>query len=804
MNVKLRPVWLLCLLMLGMAFNLSSQNADRESIKVNKIILKHTGPPAASEALIRGNIKVKEGDNFSRPAVDDDIRNLYATGYFINVQVGENRGPNGTDLTYTLQGKPLLTDIKFSGNKKFNNAKLLKAIKSKTGQPLDEQKLFLDSLELVKKYQKVGYQKTTVEPKARIDESTGRASATFEIKETGKIKIKDIVFDGASAFTQKKLRKQLKTKKRWMFSWLTGSGVLKEDEFEDDKQKLIEFYQNEGYIDFEIKDVKFDYETANKLVIHIVISEGTVYKVGQVTLKGNHLFTTDEIMKGFTDEGKKVKVAMTVGKKFTPVGLNKDIEAIKDFYGSKGYLDIQMNGNNKVNAIKNANVQTGTMDLIYEIEEGEKVFVEKIEIKGNNKTKDKVLRRELAVSPGEVYDTVRVKISKERLEGLQYFEKVETQAEETDVKNRKNLVIGVEEKNTGNFTIGAGISSVDSVVGFAEVSQGNFDLFHPPTFTGAGQKFRLRTSIGTVQQDYQLTFIEPWFLGQKLALGVDLFHRDLGFLSDIYDERHTGATLSLTKALLGNENIIGKLSYTIENVGIKLTDGAYAPVVNKGIPAYFPGTVSPEIYSEVGSRWVSKIGTSLAYDTRNNTTLPNRGQRSEFLTEFAGLGGDSKFYKLEAKSSFYFPGFGEGHVFEIGGRSGVVDVWGDATRVPLFDRWYLGGLYSLRGYKYRHVGPKDYIGEPIGGGTYWFGTAEYSLPIIERLRFAMFYDVGNVYSGAYDYSHLNKYNDNWGIGLRINLPIGPLRLDYGIPITHDESSDGGGKFNFGVGYQRDF
>jgi outer membrane protein insertion porin family len=133
-----------------------------------------------------------------------------------------------------------------------------------------------------------------------------------------------------------------------------------------------------------------------------------------------------------------------------------------------------------------------------------------------------------------------------------------------------------------------------------------------------------------------------------------------------------------------------------------------------------------------------------------------------------------------------------------------VDVWGDATRVPLFDRWYLGGLYSLRGYKYRHVGPKDYIGEPIGGGTYWFGTAEYSLPIIERLRFAMFYDVGNVYSGAYDYSHLNKYNDNWGIGLRINLPIGPLRLDYGIPITHDESSDGGGKFNFGVGYQRDF
>ncbi|MBC8001214.1 MAG: outer membrane protein assembly factor BamA, partial [Opitutaceae bacterium] len=735
-------------------------------------------------------IRVKEGEPYMPISVDDDVRNLYSTGYFKNIRVDEKVVEGGIDLIYVLQGKLLLTDVKVIGNKELSSTKLRKKITSKVGEPLDEQKLFMDAQAMQKQYQTSGYQNTKVEAKVTPDENTGRGVATFEITESPKVKIEIINFEGAHVFTEKKLRKQIKTKRRWWMSWLTGSGVLKDDQFEDDKTALEEFYQSLGYIDFEIKDVKFDYLTPTKLTIKFIISEGRQYKVGAVTIKGNKLFTSEQIEKGMVIDGKSTALKMIVGATFTPGGLNLDVDGIKDYYGTKGYIDA------RVRAIKNPNVTTGTMDLIFEILENEKAYIEKIEIQGNTKTRDKVIRRELAVSPGEIYDSVRVKLSKQRLEGLQFFEKVDTQAEETDVQNRKNLVIGVEEKNTGNFTIGAGISSVDSIVGFAEVSQGNFDLFKPPTFTGGGQKMRLRVSIGTERQDYQVTFIEPWFLDRKLSLQTDLFHRDLNFQSDVYDETQTGATVSLMKAL-GSDFLIGRVGYTIEQIGINLTT---------------TNGVSQEIAQEQGDRLVSKVFGSLAYDTRSGGYLPNHGQRTELIVEVAGgpFGGETDFYKLELKTAWYFPGFFPGHVLELNARGGVVEQYGDDTFVPLFDRWYLGGLYSLRGFKYREVGPRDQFGNPVGGRTYVFGSAEYSVPIIERLRFAVFYDVGNVYYDAYSFKTYAKwgqtvpYSDNFGFGLRINLPIGPLRLDYGIPIHHDEGVSSNGRVQFGVGYTRDF
>ncbi len=217
------------------------------------------------------------------------------------------------------------------------------------------------------------------------------------------------------------------------------------------------------------------------------------------------------------------------------------------------------------------NIEHGTMDLNFQIGDSQKSYVQKIEIHGNLKTKDKVIRRELAISPGDVFDMVRVKISKQRLEGLQYFDKVDTEPEPTDppIAGRKNLIVNVEEKNTGNISIGAGFSSVDALVGYAEVSQGNFDLFHPPYFTGGGQKLRLRVQLGTQRQDYELSFIEPWFLDRKLSLGVDLYRHQLNFESpnDIYDETRTGGKVSLTRAL-GSDFLIGSVSYTAEDIGI--------------------------------------------------------------------------------------------------------------------------------------------------------------------------------------------------------------------------------------------
>ncbi len=818
-----------------------AQQADAPVIPpIEKIIIKHVGPPAVSDELIRANIRVKEGDPFSQVSLDDDVRNLIGTGYFYNVRVGEERSEKGLTVTYAVQGKPVLTEIRFTGNKKYSYSKLRKKVTSKAGDPLDERKLFNDSQEILKMYQKAGMQKTTVEYKPSINENLGKGTVTFEITEAPKVRIKDVVFEGATQFKQSKLRKTIKTRRWWMWSWLTGSGKLKDDEFEEDKEKLHDFYAEHGYIDYELKDVRFDYPRTNRMILKLDVSEGTQYKVGGVEFKGNELFKREEIVANLrSKDGEKNYRGLQLkpGTIFTPKRLEKDVEAIEDFYGSQGYIE------SRAQPQKIANIEKGTLDLQYNIKEGDKFYVERIDIKGNTKTKDKVIRRELAITPGEPFDMVRVKVSKARLEQMQYFEKVEAKPEDTAIGNRKNLVIGVEEKNTGNIAVGAGFSSVDSIVGFVEVTQGNFDLFNPPYFTGGGQKARIRAQYGSQRQDYIAGFTEPWFLGRRLRLDTEVYYRQLNYLSDNYEQTQVGGRIGLTKQL--PLNLTAGFNYTLENIGIKFSDSYKAlypksitsitptntPGGGGGITNSVPGP-QPLLLQEEGDRLVSRLDFSLAHDTRNSALLPNRGHRIEFAPELVGgpLGGDVDFYKLELRVAQYWTpqrlappssiwqDILEGHVLEVTGRVGIVDAYGNGDRgqkdrVPLFDRNYLGGLYSLRGYKYRKIGPVDELtGEPIGGDTYWFGSAEYSIPIIERLRFAVFYDAGMVYKDAYSFtpfrysdgSTTGIYSDNFGFGIRLNLPIGPLRLDYGIPITHDKYSGGGGKFQFGVGYTRDF
>ncbi len=792
---------LLCWALHGFPTPAQAQQAG--PLKVSSILVSNIGPQSVSESLVRANIRTKAGDNFNRNTIDDDIRNLYATGYFENVKVAEELRQDGITLMYMVWPRLKVTDIYFTGNKKYSSAKLLKKINSvekvkrdPIGKPLDERQLFADAQEIKKLYEKGGYPKTKVEPKVSPDERSGRATVTFEITETPKIRITDVVFEGAEAYKQRKLRKVFKTRRHWWLSWLTQSGTLKEDQLEDDKDRIGEFYRDAGNVDFELKDVKQVPLGPRKMQLHVAISEGRQYKVGAVNYKGATLFPTNDIA---------AKLRMGEGKTFTPKALNKDIETVQDMYGTKGYIDA------RVIARKNANTDTGNMDLVYDVAENEKSYIEKIEIKGNTKTKDRVIRRELSVSPGEVFDMVRVKRSADRLKGLNFFEDqfgVDTQPEPTDVPNRRNLVVTVREKNTGNIQLGAGFTSVDSLIGFVEVTQGNFDLFNAPSFTGAGQKARLRIQMGTQRKDVVATFIEPWFLQRKLELSTELYHRDLNFVSDrdTYSEQATGMRLGLTKALW-TEFLRGGIQYTLEDVNIRLNENLHRHIIvpNNNEAQLIPPNVSEEIYRERGRRLVSKVGTSLIYDTTDSHLLPTKGFRSEIRAELAGgpWGGDVNFYKLELKHAQYIKGFWEGHLLELGGRTGVAESFGGDIDVPLFDRFFIGGLDSLRGYRYRDVGPRDEFKEPLGGDTYWFGTAEYSIPIVERVRAAAFYDIGMVYSDPYSYD-FSQYADNWGLGIRLLLPIGPLRLDYGIPIHNSTGKAGSGKFQFSAGYRRDF
>jgi outer membrane protein insertion porin family len=767
-------------------------HAQRADI-VKRISISHVGPPAVSDSLIRANIRVRVGEPYRRDAADDDAANLYKTGYFDNIRVSEEAVEGGVHLIYVVKGKSTITQILFAGNSQYSASRLLKKVTSKVGEPKDERKLYSDAQAIQKFYQEKGYQQTKVSARVADDEQLGRATVTFEVEEAPRVRIADINFVGAEAFSQRRLRGVLKTKRHWMFSWLTRNDILKDDVFELDLERLNEFYRQAGYIDFETKVEKVPL-SPKRIELRFDVREGVRYRIGAVTLEGNKLFNTSEILANvIVREGPRTTKGLTmgVGEVFTPRGLSRDRQAIEDYYGARGYIDAA------VTPVRLPNTARGTMDLVYRIDEGEKSRIEKIEIRGNDKTKDRVLRRELAVYPGMVFDMVRVKLSTNRLAQLDYFEKVDAQPEPTEVRNHKNLVIAVEEKGTGHMQVGAGFSSLESLFGYFEVGQGNADLFKWPIFfgQGAGQKLRLRVQYGLRSRIFQVSFVEPWFLNRKLAFGVDLYHDERNYYSDIYDRTQTGIRLSLTRALW-NDFWVGSMSYSIENNGIINVDPS-APQAIK---------------DERGYRLVSKVGASLAYDTRNSVNLPNKGQRTELRSEIAGgpLGGDSDFYRLDLRSTRYIRGFGSGHVLELTGRLGFIDTYDDATRVPLFERWFLGGPYTLRGYKFARVGPRDISGaESLGGNTYWLGSIEYSIPIIERLRFAAFYDIGNVFPDAYSFSvrdsNYASYNDDWGVGIRFNIPgMGPLRLDYAFPISHDKFVGSGGRFSFSFGWTRDY
>jgi outer membrane protein insertion porin family len=816
-------------MLLGCATAVWAQDAGGP--KIDRVDIKFVGPQAVSEDFIRANIKLKPGSVYFPGSTQDDVHSLYGTGQFYNIQVSVTQADDGgVILTYSVQARPRITEIKIEGYNELTENKVKKKITVKVGDPLDEQKLFTDVQEIKKLYEKYGLADTKVKYSLNLDEATGHGTVIFQIQEAPKVKITEVDFIGAKAFSEKTLRHQIKTRRRWAFSWITGSGYFKQDEFDSDPDALSEFYRSHGYLDFEINDVKLVHPTPKTLVVKYYVYEGQQYKVGSIKITGSKIFSDKEIVQGLNYihdyQHLKAKLGpnglpMDVGNTFTPEGLTKDLTAVEDFYGSRGYVDISQG--EAIHVLRVPNVAQGTMDVEFHLDDSQKDYVQKIEIRGNLKTKDKVIRRELAISPGEVLDMVRVKLSQHRLEDMRYFSKVEIQPQATDpmIPGKKDLVINVEEQNTGNFTVGAGFSSVESLFGYVEVSQGNFDLMKPPYFTGAGEKIKLRVEIGLQQQDYDLSFVQPWFMDKKLALGIDLYRHELFYESpnNIYNETRTGGRVSLTRAL-GSDFLIGSVFYNLEQVGIQLNNGWNSGgFTGIGFPLVFTRNAPTAITDQAGVHVYQRVGGSIAYDTRNSTELPNHGQRTELSGQVSQelSSGNEAYYKMELTTAWYFPGFFKGHVLEAGGRAGVTEgfMGGD---VPFYDRFYLGGLYSMRGYKFRNVAPRDpkfglaafpnLANEPIGGDNYWFGSLEYSLPIFEKdggvsLRFALFYDIGAV--GSSPYSFNTSFDDDVGAGIRINIPhLGPLRLDYGIPITHDQFNGSGGQFQFGVGYERPF
>lgn len=742
--------------------------------KVNKIIIRFVGTANVNEQVIRANMQVHEGGTFDDMMLDRDIRSLYRTGLFEFINVARQKvGPDTYNLVFEVTPKYRVLAVRFEGNKKVKTNRLEKEVKTRANQALDERQVKDDSEKLQAYYQKTGYNQATVTYTIDRDKVGGFGTVIFKIHEGPRVKIAAIRFVGNQHIKTRTLKRQMETKRYWMFSWLTGSGRFKDDQFEDDLSKLRDYYREDGFLDVEIPEekVEFLYPKPGKLVIVIHINEGRQYHVGDITFKGNRLF--DSRLLGRVVQQRK-------GAVFSPSKLDKDTDRLHDFYGKDGYLDAY------VTLHRHPNIDTGNIDVEYQIDEGSKYNVESINVEGNTKTKSIVIIRELVLGPGDVFSTVLMKISQLRLQNTRFFDDVNITPQDTNIPGRKNMRVSVKEGRTGNLTFGAGFSSVERATLFAEVSQSNFDLFNPHSFfQGAGQKFRLRLQIGSLSSEVILSFDEPWFMEKQLGVGFSVFRTTSSYYSTYYSQIETGFEVHARKHLF--ELWDGQLGYTYEVVGIQNVSPSASPVIQ----------------ALAGNNALSKIGLTLTRDTRDKIINTTSGNRVEIDLNYAGgpLGGSklNNFYSMEFRGAQFFPVFRtQNQVLALLARGGVIENFGPSTDVAYYNKWYLGGPDTLRGFEYRDVSPRDIYGEPIGGKTYGFFSAEYSLDIVSPIRFAVFYDAGFVNAGAYDFNP-GHYNDNFGVGLRLFVAGAPLRLDFGIPLTGDKFNKKGNQFNFSFG-----
>jgi outer membrane protein insertion porin family len=729
--------------------------------------VEYTGPASISKERILAQMRLKVGQLYSNEIVEEDIKALYRTGYVRNVRIFAQPQGDGVKVIVAVQTQAVLREIEINGAERVKPKRLRKEMKVRLNQAVNEQALEEARQKIIEIYQGKGYNDISVEFRVEpIDEKRGTARVVFTVTEGVKGAISQIHFEGNAHISEKVLRKQMKTRGRTLIYFVDKTGRLDQVQLDQDLDKIREYYQNHGFIDVEIKEVRKDRTSKGPMIITIVVAEGPQYHVRKLTITG-YEHSTETRVRAF--------LKLKEGSVYSPKQLRDDAKAVADAYGSGGYVDL-------VITPEGTPAGPALIDVHYTIEEGARSFANRVNIEGNTRTKDKVIRREVLIAPGDVFNTVRVDTTKKRLENLGYFAKVETYPEDTDIPGRKDLTILVQEKRTGSLSFGGGFSTVDKLVGFAELTQGNFDLFNWPSFTGGGQKFRLRLQYGTERKDFILAVTEPYFLDRRLSLSGQAFYNEANYLSAQYDQRNYGFLFELRKPI--SAYMYASLGYTLQDVDIFNVD---------------PSS-SEFIQSQAGSTVESKLLSSLVFDSRDNPLLSRKGQRVTLSPMIAGgfLGGDVQVYAFDLEGSQYFR-LPWDTILLINGEIATVSQWGSGNQVPIYERLFLGGSNNLRGFPFREVGPQDENGEPVGGQSMARTTIEWTFPIIEKARGALFYDMGFVNSSAWSFG-FNHTASDIGIGLRLDLPIGPLRLDYGYPVMRD-GYNGGGHFNFNVGYQ---
>jgi len=722
---------------------------------------------AVREETVMAFIRPEAGDTYDPDVVNEDIRRLQETGRYAYVGVELARQDEGVVLIYVVEERPRLRSITVRGGDHFSNSRIRDWMELNLSDRVDES-LVNSKLDAVReKYRKDFYPNVSFDIRLTPPDEEGFTRLTVIVEEGERRKVSKIRFPGNTEFSPTQLKRAMGQKQAWILSFITGRGQLDEAQLSQDLIALEELYRDKGYLDAKAGPYRVE-QKGDGLVITVPITPYKRYRVNSIRIEGNTLYPSSLLGS---------QVPLQVGGPARAGQIREGASSIRDYYNNRGFSQTRVREQVLLTAEENL------VDVVYTVREGRVAEIRNVLIRGNTRTKDHVIRRELLVYPGDTLNEVLVRKSTQRLRNLGFFDSANHSLLPTDDPDVYDVEFEVREGRSGQFLAGVGFSSEDKLVGFLELSQGNFDLGDPPSFTGGGEKLKARVQLGTERRDAELTYTRPWFLDRRLTLSLSGFQNERRFLSDDYDQRNTGMSVGLRKAL-GNR-WRGGVTYTLEAIDVfNVSEDA-----------------SDVILREEGENVRSGLDFSLTRDTRNHVWIPTRGGRVVLSTGFTGgpLGFDTEIYEVGVRSSYYYPVVWD-HVLNLQGWIRSVDYYGESGHVPIFDRLFLGGSRTIRGYDYRDVSPVDEDGDPVGGQSMMFAKAEYTIPLSEMFRYALFYDWGVVNPDAFD-ATLEEMNSSYGMGLRIDMPGFPLRFDYSWQhLSSEYNEESGGRFSFLIGY----
>jgi len=719
--------------------------------------LKIVGNKRIDESTILYYIQSKPGTVLSKATIRKDIEQIFSLGQFKDIQVDTQNRVEGLELQFIVEEIPSIGDVEILGNSKLESNDIREKIGLRRGATFNDHLIQESKKEILKAYKEKGY----FFAETRIDTNKGANNlidVVIRVREGEKVKIEKVRFSGNKAFEDKKLAEQMETQAETWYSFLDDSGVYQKDILKLDLFRVEGFYQDNGYLRVKVLEPRIDInKKARQIHIIVPVEEGPQFRIKSLEIKGDDTIPHDEVKKSLlTKKGDIYNVSQ----------LRQDIVTVTDLYSTKGFAYAD------VNPVTQIDDQTRTVTLSVDIDKGKKVYVGKINMLGNIKTRDNVIRREFRLKEGEVFDGSKLKRSKQRINNLNYFEDVKIDTHRGDNPELIDILTTVTEKPTGSFTIGAGFSSVENLIFTTSIAQDN--LF------GNGHRVNVTASLSSIRTNFNIGLTEPRLFDSEISAGIDAFNTDQDFLS--FDALTTGGGIRLGKNITEYESLT--LGYRFENVEVT------------GVSA-----ADTTDFLKNETRTTSRITPSYIYDSRDNFLNPSQGWRHVITSDLAGLGG-AKFTRSMYEITYYHP-LVEKLVGAAHARVNFAEGYGGET-LPSFERYFMGGPTSLRGFTIQDIGPKDSDGDPLGGNQALLLNLELQYPFTKSVRGYVFYDRGNVYGSGTDLSStarnfdLGEMRNSIGAGFRFISPYGPLGFAYGIKLDK-KSGEESGQFHFSAG-----